>query len=218
MAAKEGGSDASALSDAAGSSGAPGRIRAEQADSSRRRILGAGRKLFAAQGYDGTSVAEIAAQAGVPKGLIFHYYPCKADVLSAIIEEEPAVAQLAHLQVCPVPGDVAATLVGVADAFRKSKGVPAEVRQIIFREASAHPEVRQAMAALHHEAVRVVRNAVDTALGPASTVPETSRDAAAEALVAAGFHERNLRDSAGITIDLTTIAHLIAAGLRSTDS
>ena len=81
---------------------------------------------------------------------------------------------------------------------------------IVFHEDTP-PEVRQAMAALHHEALNVVRNAVDSALGPASTVPEISRDAAAQALVAAGFHELNLRDAAAIDIDLTAIANIVAA-------
>ena len=190
-----------------------GGLRAGQADASRRRILCAGRELFAAQGYDGTSVAEIAARAGVPKGLVFHYYACKANLLVGIIEEEPAVAQLAHLQMSPVVGDIFATLDAVAAAFRRPKGVSAEVRQIIFREASAHAEVREALAALHREAVSVVRHAIDTALGLNSTVVESRRNAAAEALVAAGFHDLNLRDSAGISIDLITIAHIVAQGL-----
>ena len=197
----------------ANSSNAAGGIRAGQADASRRRILCAGRQLFAAQGYDATSVAEIAGRAGVPKGLIFHYYACKADLLMGIIEVEPAVVQLAHLQISPVVGDIFATLDAVAAAFRQSKGVSAEVRQIIFREASAHVEVREAMAALHHEAVNVVRRAIDTALGPDSALIASTRNAAAEALVAAGFHDLNLRDSAGISIDLITIAHIVARGL-----
>lgn len=194
---------------------APGGIRVEQANASRRRILSAGRELFADQGYDGTSVAEIAMRAGVPKGLVFHYYRSKIQLLIATIEDASAASQIAHLKIAPVKGDAQATLMRIADAFGRSPGGSADVRRIILREASAHPEVRHAMAALHHAAVDAVRHAIDVALGDGSGVSPHRRHAAAEALVAAGLHDANLRQAAGIGTDLVAIAGIIAAGLTA---
>jgi AcrR family transcriptional regulator len=190
-----------------------GGIRAEQADATRRRILDVGRDLFADKGYDATAVAEIATRARVPKGLVFYYYPSKIRLLLAIIEEESPAAQISHLKIRPVAGDLAGTVSRIAGAFRRSAGGSADVRRIIYREASAHPEVRHAMARLNQAAVDAVRDAIDTALGPDSPVPPNRRNAAAQALVGAGLYELNLRRAAGTSLDLPTIATLIADGL-----
>ena len=42
--------------------------------------------LFAAQGFDATST-KIAREVGIAEGLIFHYFPTKASLLSAILED-----------------------------------------------------------------------------------------------------------------------------------
>jgi len=43
----------------------------------KRKILDSAKKIFASKGYDGTSVEEIANDAGVKKALIFYYFPTK---------------------------------------------------------------------------------------------------------------------------------------------
>jgi AcrR family transcriptional regulator len=49
--------------------------------SARDRVLGAAVDLFARQGYDGTSVAEVIAQAGVAKGGFYHHFVSKEALL-----------------------------------------------------------------------------------------------------------------------------------------
>lgn len=44
-------------------------------------------ELFLEQGYDGTTVAEIARRAGVSRGTFFNYFPAKADVFWGDIDE-----------------------------------------------------------------------------------------------------------------------------------
>ena len=43
----------------------------------KRKILEAAKTIFAKKGFDGSSVDEIASEAGVKKALIFYYYPTK---------------------------------------------------------------------------------------------------------------------------------------------
>lgn len=43
----------------------------------KRKILDSAKKIFASKGFDGTSVEEIANNAGVKKALIFYYFPTK---------------------------------------------------------------------------------------------------------------------------------------------
>jgi AcrR family transcriptional regulator len=48
------------------------------------RILDAAARLFAAQGFTKTAVDEIAAEAGVSKGLVYDHYASKEDLLAAV--------------------------------------------------------------------------------------------------------------------------------------
>lgn len=52
--------------------------------SSGRKILMAAFKLFALQGYSRTSVENIAREASVSKGLIYHYFNSKEDILKQL--------------------------------------------------------------------------------------------------------------------------------------
>lgn len=47
----------------------------------RERIVGAAVELFASRGYDGTSVAQVIARAGVAKGGFYHHFPSKDALL-----------------------------------------------------------------------------------------------------------------------------------------
>jgi AcrR family transcriptional regulator len=50
----------------------------------RERILAAAEQLFALQGFAKTTVDEIAARAGVSKGLVYDHYASKEDLLAAV--------------------------------------------------------------------------------------------------------------------------------------
>lgn len=53
----------------------------------RQQIRDAAFELFAAKGYANTSVRSIAQKAGVSKGLIYHYFEAKDDILHAIFDD-----------------------------------------------------------------------------------------------------------------------------------
>jgi len=57
------------------------------ADDKPRRILDAAVRVFAAQGYDTARVGDIAEEAGVAYGLVYHYYESKEAVLEAVFRE-----------------------------------------------------------------------------------------------------------------------------------
>lgn len=56
----------------------------------RRRILEAARRLFAEGGYAGVSMDRVAAASGVKKANLFHYYPSKEALGTAVVEEAAA--------------------------------------------------------------------------------------------------------------------------------
>ena len=51
----------------------------------RDRILDDAARLFAKDGYDGTSLGELASSVGVTKAAIYHYFPNKKEIYEAII-------------------------------------------------------------------------------------------------------------------------------------
>lgn len=51
----------------------------------RDRILDDAARLFAKDGYDGTSLGELATAVGVTKAAIYHYFPNKKEIYEAII-------------------------------------------------------------------------------------------------------------------------------------
>lgn len=53
---------------------------------SRRKILMAAFELFANSGYAQTTVDRIASRAGVSKGLIYHYFGSKEEILLGLVE------------------------------------------------------------------------------------------------------------------------------------
>ncbi len=62
-----------------------GRIAGVTAADTRERLLEAAAEVFAARGYDGTRVADIAAAAGVSRGAMYAHYSSKADLLVAAL-------------------------------------------------------------------------------------------------------------------------------------
>jgi len=63
-------------------------MRQEQAAESRRKLLDSAQKLFAAQGYKGTSVRSINRSIGLADGLLYHYFPGgKKEIFQVIVVE-----------------------------------------------------------------------------------------------------------------------------------
>src|SRR3954465_995909 len=58
------------------------------AEDKRRQILAAAVRVFAAQGFEATRVGDIAKEAGVAYGLVYHYFGSKDAVLEAVFREQ----------------------------------------------------------------------------------------------------------------------------------
>ena len=62
----------------------PAGRRERQKQDRERRILAAARRLFDRKGYDGTSMENVAARAGLAVGTLYNYFPSKEELLFAI--------------------------------------------------------------------------------------------------------------------------------------
>jgi AcrR family transcriptional regulator len=61
--------------------------RTPEARDKRRTILRAAVRVFSRKGYDASRVSDIAREAGVAYGLVYHYFENKEDVLNSIFRE-----------------------------------------------------------------------------------------------------------------------------------
>jgi AcrR family transcriptional regulator len=62
-------------------------VRRSQKEATRNRVIVAARELFDAQGYQETTVREIARQAGVSVGSVFTTFASKGEILSQIMQD-----------------------------------------------------------------------------------------------------------------------------------
>ncbi|HSC51018.1 MAG TPA: TetR/AcrR family transcriptional regulator, partial [Gaiellaceae bacterium] len=61
--------------------------RTDVQEEKRRRLLDAAVRVFARKGYHASRVGDIAEEAGVAHGLLYHYFASKEDVLRAVFRE-----------------------------------------------------------------------------------------------------------------------------------
>jgi AcrR family transcriptional regulator len=95
--------------------------RRERSQETRRRLLEASLRLFVHKGYVGTRVRDIAQEAGVSAGLMFHYFPSKEALLEeharTMAEGVTAVAGMLESARRPLPAFTAVASM-VLDALR----------------------------------------------------------------------------------------------------
>ena len=75
-------------------------------DKRREAILRAAARLFARQGFNGASVADLAAACGSSKSLVYHYFPSKEDILHAVMSAHLELLVRAETALGPVDGGV----------------------------------------------------------------------------------------------------------------
>jgi AcrR family transcriptional regulator len=108
-------------------------------------LLAAASAEFAERGFDGTSIRDIAARAGVSLSALYHYYPGKQALLGAILDEGMddylARCQSALAATGPDPAGRLAALVTATVRYRAERSVAS---LILINEARALPDVAKA--------------------------------------------------------------------------
>ncbi|MGW4713560.1 TetR/AcrR family transcriptional regulator [Nocardia sp. NPDC004260] len=196
-----------------------GRRRSAKADGDARQlILDAAEDLFAAQGYDATATAAIAAAAGVPKGLVFYYFPTKDSILSALMSERVPARPIDDIGTVVTPGDPAASLVNLDAALNLRDHHSSVLRVILWREADTHPDVRRQLRRLRDQMLEVTAKVLQ-ASAPGPVRPGTLRACAAawvSAMFAIASTDR-LHALDGVPLptadEVLNIAQVVAAGM-----
>ena len=165
---------------AAAENGGAGSARRRLAPAERMpQILAAALEEFAERGYAGASMAAAAARAGVTKGLIYHYFPGKADLFKAVVRSciQPVFSEAERL-IAAFQGPRAEVLRGLIElAYNR---VAAERRErvlfkLILAEADRFPE----LAAFYHaevfsRALALVRSVLRAGVASGEFRPEAA--------------------------------------------
>lgn len=110
-------------------------------DSSRTRILKAAQKLFASQGFDGTTTRDLAQAAGVAEGTLFRHFANKKAILIEVATQgwvEILTDLLTELSEMGSYKAVAQVMKRRMWNFRKN----ADLMRVCFMEAQFHPDLR----------------------------------------------------------------------------
>jgi TetR/AcrR family transcriptional regulator, fatty acid metabolism regulator protein len=112
------------------------------ADAKREQILQAAVRVFAARGYDAARVGDIAKEAGVAYGLVYHYYGSKDAVLEAVFREAWG-RLLAAVALAERTGGTAPEQLGlvVKIVLRTWRDEPDLVR-LLVREITRNPHIQ----------------------------------------------------------------------------
>ena len=149
----------------------------------RQVIIETAERLFAEHGYDATSTARIATEAGVPSGLVFYHFATKLDLLLAVVQERPAPSEVLRSAARgrTVRRRLRAIVAKMAEELENDRAV----RIIVFREAQGRPEIAWRAAEMFADATATV---ADVLAGADDVVADRARvQTAAELVVSRVF-------------------------------
>jgi AcrR family transcriptional regulator len=108
----------------------------ERGQATRAQLIGVATRLFAAQGYDGTSIEAVLAESGVSRGSLYHHFAGKDALFLAVMEEVGTrTAQPVLEEMLAAPDPVAALRIGCLGWIRLA-GDPV-IQQIMLIDAPA---------------------------------------------------------------------------------
>jgi TetR/AcrR family transcriptional regulator, fatty acid metabolism regulator protein len=123
-------------------------VRATGSEEKRRQILDAAVRVFARRGFHTSRVGDIAEEAGVAHGLLYHYFSSKDDVLETVFRENWAVL-LERIGAVEESGEPARDqLRHVAVILLRTWLHEPDVVRVLVREIARSPEVQDRIGEL----------------------------------------------------------------------
>jgi AcrR family transcriptional regulator len=108
----------------------------------RRVILDAAVRVFARDGYHTSRVGDIAEEAGIAHGLLYHYFASKEEVLATIFRENwsELIAAFHRVETSGEPADE--QLRGIAKILLRSWRNDADLVRVMVREVARSPHLQ----------------------------------------------------------------------------
>jgi TetR/AcrR family fatty acid metabolism transcriptional regulator len=186
-----------------------------------RQILEAAVRVFARNGYHTSRVADVAAEAGVAHGLVYHYFPSKAALLEAVFQEtwQGLLEELRRLE---GSGDSAREqLRKVAAIVLRTWRRDPDLIRVLVREVARSPQLQD-----QAEAVGDVLGVIERIVSRGQAAGELRSDldarlsawivwGALEELLTGWVLERLPDSDEDVTAAERTVVELLATGLLS---
>jgi AcrR family transcriptional regulator len=141
----------------------------------RCRLLEAARRVFASQGYEATTNRQIADEAGLTTGAIYHYVPSKADLYAAVYLEVQERVSRAFEQAITDETSLLDRFNAMLDATVslncKDPSLPGFV-VAVSSESQRHPELMERVRAMQTTS-SFVRRLVEDAAAAGELPPDT---------------------------------------------
>lgn len=130
------------------------------AEDKRRQLLDAAVRVFARKGYHASRVGDIAEEAGVAHGLLYHYFKSKDDVLEAVFHENWSLLQLRIASVLETDEPAAEQLRHVSAIVLRTWLHLPDVVTVVIREFGRSPELADRIGELA-QPIEVIRQVIE---------------------------------------------------------
>lgn len=145
--------------------------RSTAQEEKRRLILDAAVRVFARRGYHRSRVGDIAEEAGVAHGLLYHYFRSKEEVLATIFRDNwsALVARFEEVAASEEPAEE--KLRGIAKILLRSWVRDPDLVTVMIREVARSPHL-QAQVAEIGEGFAVIQRVIEQGLADGDLRPE----------------------------------------------
>jgi AcrR family transcriptional regulator len=155
--------------------------RAAAAADKRRQILDAAIRVFATRGFHACRVSDVADEAGVAYGLVYHYFQSKEEILNTLFTERwqimlDAIAEVDKLEEVPARDKLYLVASFIIDSYRHE---PDLMKVIIVEVTRAANSFGRAHLEKIREAYSMIGQIVEKAQRDGVFKPEISPDFAA---------------------------------------
>jgi TetR/AcrR family fatty acid metabolism transcriptional regulator len=110
----------------------------------RRSILRSATIVFAQKGYSGTRVGDIAREAGIAYGLIYHYFDNKEDILNSLFQETWSLTLKVLEGIHADGGSLRQKLRRIAGFFLEAWSLRPELVEVVVLEVIRSPKFLEA--------------------------------------------------------------------------
>jgi len=145
--------------------------RSAAQEEKRRLILDAAVRVFARRGYHTSRVGDIAEDAGIAHGLLYHYFSSKEEVLETIFRENWGllIARFRGIEESDEPAEE--QLVGIAKVLLRTWSVQPDLVRVMVREVARSPHLLGQVDEIS-EVFRLIQRIVERGQADGSFRPE----------------------------------------------
>ena len=185
----------------------------------RRLLLDAAIRVFARKGYHASRVGDVAKEAGVAYGLLYHYFGSKEEVLETIFRETWAAMLEAARGIEATETPARERVRKVAAVVLGSWKANPDLIRVLIREVTRSPHIQQEIAEISQAfdvLERIVKQGQDAGEFRASLEPRLASwvlYGAIEEILTGWVIERPPADDEEVAAAVLTVAQILCDGL-----